>query len=48
MAVGRGKAKLKGILELSPRYVGPDPDSIWFNKEAEGFEEIPIYLKKEL
>jgi len=39
---------LKGVLELSPRYGGPDPDSDWFNKEAEGFVEIPIDLIKEL
>jgi len=42
------KQNLYGILELSPRYGGPDPDSDWFNKEAEGFKEIPIYLIKEL
>ena len=42
------KQNLDGVLELSPRYGGPDPDSDWFNKEAQGFVAIPIDLIKEL
>ena len=42
------KQNLDGILELSPRYGGPDPDSGWFDKEAQGFAAIPIDLIKEL
>ena len=42
------KQNLDGILELSPRYGGPDPDSDWFNNEAQGFVAIPIELIKEL
>ena len=42
------KQGLTGILELAPRYGGPDPDSGWFHHEAQGFVEIPIDLIKEL
>jgi YD repeat-containing protein len=42
------KQGLNGILELSPRYGGPDPESGWFTKEAQGFVEIPIDVIKEL
>ena len=40
---------MTGILELSPRYGGPDPDgSEWFEHEAKGFVEIPLDLLKDV